>query len=224
MIPGLVERIRAGGPIPFAAFMEAALYDPVGGFYAARRSGRGPIGPVPHLARGRTALRRRAGPRPRHVVGGRRPAVALRGGRRRGGTRHAGSRRAGRPAGRGRRRRPPLRRRGAGGGAAGGPRRPGRGLRRGGARRAVRGCRGRQRAARQPALPPRGPRRRMAGGLRRRRPGGGRPVEVLVPFAEVPACLPSAAAHGRPSARAGRGGALGRATWWPASGRPGGSW
>ena len=35
MIPGLVERIRAGGPIPFAAFMEAALYDPVGGFYAA---------------------------------------------------------------------------------------------------------------------------------------------------------------------------------------------
>jgi len=35
VIPGLVERIRAGGPIPFAAFMEAALYDPVGGFYAA---------------------------------------------------------------------------------------------------------------------------------------------------------------------------------------------
>ncbi len=35
MIPGLVERIRAGGPIPFAAFMEAALYDPAGGFYAA---------------------------------------------------------------------------------------------------------------------------------------------------------------------------------------------
>lgn len=35
MIPGLVERIRAGGPIPFAAFMDAALYDPEGGFYAA---------------------------------------------------------------------------------------------------------------------------------------------------------------------------------------------
>lgn len=35
MIPGLVERIRAGGPIPFVAFMEAALYDPAGGFYAA---------------------------------------------------------------------------------------------------------------------------------------------------------------------------------------------
>ena len=35
MIPGLVERIRAGGPIPFAAFMDAALYDPTGGFYAA---------------------------------------------------------------------------------------------------------------------------------------------------------------------------------------------
>ena len=35
MIPGLVERIRAGGPIPFATFMDAALYDPAGGFYAA---------------------------------------------------------------------------------------------------------------------------------------------------------------------------------------------
>jgi SAM-dependent MidA family methyltransferase len=35
VIPGLVERIRAAGPIPFAAFMEAALYDPAGGFYAA---------------------------------------------------------------------------------------------------------------------------------------------------------------------------------------------
>ena len=34
MIPGLVERLRAEGPIPFAAFMEAALYDPEGGFYA----------------------------------------------------------------------------------------------------------------------------------------------------------------------------------------------
>ena len=34
MIPGLVERLRAEGPIPFAAFMEAALYDPDEGFYA----------------------------------------------------------------------------------------------------------------------------------------------------------------------------------------------
>jgi SAM-dependent MidA family methyltransferase len=35
VIDGLVERIRAGGPISFASFMEAALYDPVGGFYAS---------------------------------------------------------------------------------------------------------------------------------------------------------------------------------------------
>jgi len=31
----LVERLRAGGPVPFVAFMEAALYDPDDGFYAA---------------------------------------------------------------------------------------------------------------------------------------------------------------------------------------------
>jgi SAM-dependent MidA family methyltransferase len=34
VIPGLVERLRAEGPIPFSAFMEAALYDHDGGFYA----------------------------------------------------------------------------------------------------------------------------------------------------------------------------------------------
>jgi SAM-dependent MidA family methyltransferase len=34
VIHGLVERLRAEGPIPFSAFMEAALYDPDGGFYA----------------------------------------------------------------------------------------------------------------------------------------------------------------------------------------------
>jgi SAM-dependent MidA family methyltransferase len=34
VVPGLVERVRAEGPIPFAAFMDAALYDPDGGFYA----------------------------------------------------------------------------------------------------------------------------------------------------------------------------------------------
>jgi SAM-dependent MidA family methyltransferase len=34
VIPGLVERLRAEGPIPFSAFMEAALYDPDAGFYA----------------------------------------------------------------------------------------------------------------------------------------------------------------------------------------------
>jgi SAM-dependent MidA family methyltransferase len=38
---GLVERLRAEGPIPFSAFMEAALYDPVAGFYATGgRAGR----------------------------------------------------------------------------------------------------------------------------------------------------------------------------------------
>ena len=37
----LLERIRAEGPITFAAFMEAALYDPHHGFYA-----RPPIGPA----------------------------------------------------------------------------------------------------------------------------------------------------------------------------------
>jgi len=31
----LLERIRAGGPLRFDAFMEVALYDPAGGFYAA---------------------------------------------------------------------------------------------------------------------------------------------------------------------------------------------
>jgi SAM-dependent MidA family methyltransferase len=34
VIHGLVERLRAEGPIPFSAFMEAALYDPDAGFYA----------------------------------------------------------------------------------------------------------------------------------------------------------------------------------------------
>jgi SAM-dependent MidA family methyltransferase len=34
VIAGLVERLRAEGPIPFSGFMEAALYDPDGGFYA----------------------------------------------------------------------------------------------------------------------------------------------------------------------------------------------
>jgi SAM-dependent MidA family methyltransferase len=32
---GLVARLRAGGSVPFSAFMEAALYDPEDGFYAA---------------------------------------------------------------------------------------------------------------------------------------------------------------------------------------------
>ena len=39
----LVSRIRQHGPLTVADFMEAALYDPVLGYYAraARRSGRG---------------------------------------------------------------------------------------------------------------------------------------------------------------------------------------
>jgi SAM-dependent MidA family methyltransferase len=48
MSPGLtdrlVERIRATGPITFAEFMEAALYDPEDGFYARPAVGRGQDG------------------------------------------------------------------------------------------------------------------------------------------------------------------------------------
>lgn len=32
----LLERIRAGGPLPFAAYMSLALYDPRGGYYSTR--------------------------------------------------------------------------------------------------------------------------------------------------------------------------------------------
>src|SRR3982074_2652226 len=35
------ERIRAGGPLPFAAFMLLALYHPEGGYYATRVPGAG---------------------------------------------------------------------------------------------------------------------------------------------------------------------------------------
>lgn len=37
----LRDRIREEGPIPFAAFMEAALYDPEGGYYGAGRADEG---------------------------------------------------------------------------------------------------------------------------------------------------------------------------------------
>ena len=35
MIGAFLDRLRHEGPLPFSAFMEAALYDPVGGFYSA---------------------------------------------------------------------------------------------------------------------------------------------------------------------------------------------
>ena len=37
----LVERIRARGPMTFADFMDAALYDPQDGYYTAHPSGYG---------------------------------------------------------------------------------------------------------------------------------------------------------------------------------------
>ncbi|HEV8681690.1 MAG TPA: SAM-dependent methyltransferase [Actinomycetota bacterium] len=44
----LIERIRREGPLTFAAFMEAALYDPADGFYA-RRGDREPVGEEGHF-------------------------------------------------------------------------------------------------------------------------------------------------------------------------------
>ena len=63
----LAERIARHGPLPYDAFVDAALYDPDGGFYAARWRRR-PAGRLPHRPRGRPAVRRRAGPGPRRVV------------------------------------------------------------------------------------------------------------------------------------------------------------
>ncbi len=49
----LVERIRLEGPIPFAAFMDWALFDPEGGYYASGRvqvgEDRGDFTTAPHL-------------------------------------------------------------------------------------------------------------------------------------------------------------------------------
>ena len=184
------------------------------------RGGRA-VRPRGRLLRGRRAGRRAVGatssPRPRSARcsapcwpapstrgGTSRAGPPVRRGRRRRRARHAGPRRAGRPAGRGRRRRPPLRRRRAVGGPAGGARRPGRGLRRGVPDEPFVGRRGRQRAARQPALPPRGPRRRMAGGVRRRRRAAARPVEVLVPSRALPAVPAGGGGARGPGARPGR--------------------
>jgi SAM-dependent MidA family methyltransferase len=44
----LIERIRRQGPLTFAEFMEAALYDPTDGFYA-RTGGREPVGEEGHF-------------------------------------------------------------------------------------------------------------------------------------------------------------------------------
>jgi SAM-dependent MidA family methyltransferase len=44
----LIERIRREGPLTFAAFMEASLYDEEGGFYA-RAAGREPVGESGHF-------------------------------------------------------------------------------------------------------------------------------------------------------------------------------
>ena len=53
---------------------------------------------------------------------------------------------------------------------------------------------------------------------------GGRPVEVLVPFPDVPVCLPARRRARGTSARAGGRRRAGSPTRWPASGRRGGSW
>ncbi len=49
----LAERIRRGGPIPFASFMESALFDPEDGYYASGRvhvgEDRGDFTTAPHL-------------------------------------------------------------------------------------------------------------------------------------------------------------------------------
>lgn len=45
----LRDRIRRGGPLPFRAWMDAALYDPDGGFYAGRRHPAG-VGRGTHFA------------------------------------------------------------------------------------------------------------------------------------------------------------------------------
>ena len=71
---GLVERIRdeirATGPMPFARFMELALYDPDGGYY---RVGRRPARAgrrLPDRARAAPDLRRDAAPADRRGLGG----------------------------------------------------------------------------------------------------------------------------------------------------------
>ena len=53
---------------------------------------------------------------------------------------------------------------------------------------------------------------------------GGRPVEVLVPFAAVPACLPAAAAHGARAPVQERGRGAGSRDVLARLRPPGGSW
>ncbi len=78
------------------------------GLLRHRRAGGPPGRPLPDLAGGRPAVRGGAGPRPRRLVGGAGPAVAVHGRRRRGRAGHPGPGRARRRAGRAAGRRAPL--------------------------------------------------------------------------------------------------------------------
>ena len=225
VIPGLVERIRAGGPDPVRGLHGGRAVRPRRRLLRDRRSGRRAVGatssprprsarssapcwPAPSTRGGRTLGRPRpfvvvdagAGPGTlARAVLAARPAVAVDGA-----LRYVAVERAGGPAG-----------------------------------------------GRTPAWPSRPPRRcptsrstgvvvanelldnlpfRLAGPRRRWREAfvdvdaGGRPVEVLVPVRRGPG-LPAGRGGARgPGTRAGRGRRAGSATCSPASGRPGGSW
>ncbi len=159
---------EAGGAIPFSEFQRLALYGSDGLLHPRRRrAGRPPRRVVPHIARGRSAVRRRAGALPRRPVGGARTTRSVHRRRRRRRSRHARPldprRPSGLPGG------DALRRRRAVGGATGASSGRGR-VSSGPPGRTDRRCHHRQRVARQPAVPPVRVRRRMARGVRRRRP------------------------------------------------------
>ena len=223
----LAERIRRHGPARRSRpSWRPRSTTPTGGFYATGgRAGRR-SGDFLTVARGRPAVRRRAGPRPRRVVGRARPArspfVVVDAGA---GPGHPGPRACWRPGRPWPSRRPPLRRRGAVGGPAGGatPAWPWPSVEGAARRSRSSGCRGGQRAARQPALRPRGARRRLAGGLRRRRRRrasgrGARPV-----LRRCRPCLPPTAPHGARRPVQDEAAALGGRRAGPPR-PPGGSW
>ena len=172
MIPGLVERLARRGARAVRGVHGGGAVRPGRGLLRHRRSGRSPGRPLPDLAGGRPAVRGRAGPGPRRLVGGAGAA------RLRSRSSTPGPGRAPWPGPCW----PPSR-------PCCGPARSAMSCRsahppsvprhvdipaestsnRWPKGRSI-GCGGGQRAARQPALPPGRVRRRLAGGLRRRRP------------------------------------------------------
>ena len=157
---------------------------------------------LPDLAGGRAAVRRRGRPLPRRRVGAPRPARPVHRRRRRRRPRHAGPRRCSPPG-----RRAPRR---CATSPSRSPRRSGAATRPASSRVAAlpggpdRRRRARQRAARQPAVPPRRARRRLARGVRdRRRPTARSPrcCRAVRPGAGRP---PAPAAARRPGAAPGR--------------------